>query len=92
MLNKIRNNCRKATFLIDKKNLEGINVIEQIELHIHLTSCSLCRLYDKQGRIMNDVIRQLKQSDFQKIRLNEAFKKSLHDSVMLQIKKNLKLL
>jgi hypothetical protein len=31
MLNKIRNNCRKATFLIEKKNLKGINMIQQIE-------------------------------------------------------------
>jgi hypothetical protein len=88
MLNKIRNNCRKATFLIDKKNLEGITVIRQIELHIHLTGCSLCRLYDKQSRMMNDLIRQLKQSDLKEVRLNEAFKKSLHETLMVQVKKN----
>jgi hypothetical protein len=88
MLNKIRNNCRKATFLVEKKHLEGINVIEQIEVHFHLTGCSLCRLYDKQSRMVNDVIRQLKQSDLKEIPLNQAFKKSLHDMVLLEIKKN----
>jgi hypothetical protein len=88
MLNKIRNNCKKATFLIDKKNLEGINVIQQIELHIHLTGCSLCRLYDKQSRIMNDLIEQLKQNSLQKeLKLNEYFKKALGENIVLQLKK-----
>lgn len=88
MLNKIRNNCKKATFLIDKKHVEGINVIQKIELHIHLTGCSLCRLYDNQSRIINDLIRQFKQNDLHtELRLNEEFKKALGENIALQLKK-----
>lgn len=87
MLNRIRNNCKKATFLIDEKNLEGINVIQQIKLNIHITGCSLCRLYDKQSRMMNDLIRQLNQSDLKEIGLNEAFKKSLEENIALQLRR-----
>ncbi len=88
MLNKIRNNCKKATFLIDKKNVEGINVIQQMELHIHLAGCSLCRLYDNQSRIINDLMRQLKQCDLPgELRLNDDFKKALRESIALQLKK-----
>ncbi len=88
MLNKIRNNCKKATFLIDKKNVEGINVIQKIELHIHLTGCSLCRLYDNQSRIINDLITQFKQNDLpRELRLNEEFKKALVKNIALQLKK-----
>ncbi len=88
MLNKIRNNCKKATFLIDKKKAEGINVIQQIELYIHLKGCSLCRLYDNQSHIINDLMRQFKQNDLPgELRLNEEFKKTLGESIARQLKK-----
>ncbi len=88
MFNKIRNNCKKATFLLDKKNVEGIDVIQQIELHIHLAGCSICRLYDNQSRVINDLMRQFKQNDLHtELRLNEEFKKALGEYIALQLKK-----
>ncbi len=88
MLNKIRNNCKKATFLINKKNVEGIIVIQQIELHIHLAGCSLCRLYDNQSRIINHLMRQFNPNDLHtELRLNEEFKKAIGEDIVLQLKK-----
>lgn len=88
MLNKIRNNCKKATFLIDQKNEEGINVLQQVELYIHLAGCSLCRLYDNHSRIINNLIRQFKQTDLDGDRsLNEDFKKALSESIRSGLKR-----
>lgn len=50
-------NCKKATFLIDKKNLEGISPLQQIELRLHLMGCSVCRLYYSQSRMIDQMLR-----------------------------------
>lgn len=88
MLEKIRNNCKRATFLIDKNNLDRINLIQQIELHIHLAGCSFCRLYGKQSLAINNLIRQLKQNELpDNVRLNEEYKKALEQSISVRLKK-----
>lgn len=88
MLKKVRNNCKKATFLLDKKNVEGINLIEKIELRIHLAGCSLCRQYDIQSQMINNLIRQSKQKELAvNLRLDEEFKKALGQGIAMQLKK-----
>jgi hypothetical protein len=89
--NKIRNNCERATFLIDKKNLDGINPIQNIELRIHLPGCSICRLYDRQSQVINHLIRQFKQASLpSELRLDERFKKDMEEMVSQQLKNNLR--
>ncbi len=86
---KISNNCKKATFLIDKRNLDGVNPVQHIELRIHLMGCSFCRLYDKQSLIINHFVRQFKQSGLpEELRLNEKFKKDLGEIISQQLKNN----
>ncbi len=87
--NKIRNNCKRATFLIDKKNLDGINSIQNIELRIHLAGCSFCRLYDKQSQVINHLVRQFKQASLPlELRLDERFKKDMEAIINQQLKNN----
>ncbi len=86
---KISNNCKKATFLIDKKNLEGINPLQHIELRIHLMGCSFCRLYNKQSEMINHLVWQFRRSNLpEELKLNEEFKKNLEENIALQLKKN----
>ena len=87
--NRLRNNCKKATFLIDKKNLEGIGPVQQIELYIHLTGCSLCRLYDKQSQFIDKMVREVYQGRAgQSQKLDEGFKTALQNIIAEQLKKN----
>ncbi len=80
--NKIRNNYKRATFLIDKKNLDGINPIQNIELRIHLAGCFICRLYDKQSQLINHFVRQFKHSALPlELRLNERLKKDMEEII-----------
>ncbi|MES2448095.1 MAG: hypothetical protein V4546_12995 [Bacteroidota bacterium] len=51
-------NCRKATFLIEKKNLTTISVREQVELKIHLAACSVCKLYQQQSGFINKMVKK----------------------------------
>lgn len=39
--------CKKATYLVSKKEEGKLNWIEKIQLRSHMTTCSLCRLFDQ---------------------------------------------
>jgi len=88
-LKKIQYNCKKATFLIEKKMLSRITFREHIELRIHLLGCSVCRVYGKQSRIINDMVRQLFKSSLPgEIKLDESFKKELQERIEIELNKN----
>ena len=40
--------CKKATFLISKKEQGRINLFDRITLRMHLTICSLCKRFEQQ--------------------------------------------
>jgi hypothetical protein len=88
-LKKIQYNCKKATLLIEKKMLSRITFREHIELRIHLLGCSVCRIYGKQSRIINDMVQQLFKSSMPgEVRLDDSFKKELQERIETELNKN----
>lgn len=88
-LKKIIHNCKKATFLIDKKEMGRISLREHIELRIHLVGCSFCRLYGKQSRAISEMVRQLFRSAAGTgIHLDDDFKRGLQERIDEQLDKN----
>jgi hypothetical protein len=75
-LKKIAYNCRRATLLIEKRQLERLSLQERAELAIHLAGCSVCRLYQQQSAAINALIKQLFEPDAQG-GLDADFKRSL---------------
>jgi hypothetical protein len=87
-LKKIIHNCKKATYLIDKKEMDGISLREHIELRIHLIGCSFCRIYGKQSRMINKMVRELFRSAMQPgAKLDDDFKKVLQDKIEEELSK-----
>lgn len=77
-LNKIIYNCKKATFLIEKKQLDRLSFREEMELRIHLAGCGMCVLYNKQSRVINHMVQQLFQDSLKnELKLDDAFKADL---------------
>jgi hypothetical protein len=88
-LKKIQYNCKKATFLIEKKLIGRITLREQLELRIHLLGCSVCRVYQKQTGKINEMIRQLFNNAVnKKTKLDDEFKKDLQDRIEEELNKN----
>jgi hypothetical protein len=88
-LKKIQYNCKKATFLIEKKLIGRITLREQLELRIHLLGCSVCRVYQKQTIKISEMIRQLFHSAINKeTKLDDEFKKDLQDRIEEELNKN----
>ena len=77
-LKKIQYNCRKATFLIEKKQIGKITLREKIELSIHLAGCSICKTFEKQSLVINHMVKSLfNASQHHNLKLDDDFKKDL---------------
>jgi hypothetical protein len=88
-LKDIQYNCKQATFLIEKKLIGKLTFREVIELRIHLAGCSVCKLFDKQSQVINAMVKQLFHSSTPpEIRLDDEYKKELHDLIEEELNKN----
>ena len=88
-LRKIRYNCKRAAFLVEKKLISGLTLREKAELHIHLYGCSVCRVFDRQSQLINKSVQQLfKSSKDISIHLDESYKQNLQHRIEKELNKN----
>jgi hypothetical protein len=88
-LKKITYNCKKATFLIEKKLIGKITLREQLELRYHLFGCGVCRIYQKQTGKINEMVHQLFHASFsQNTKLDDSFKKDLQHRIEEELNKD----
>lgn len=76
--------CKKATELIEKKKLFGLNRTEKLQLAFHMMMCSVCPQYEHQSELIDDVLehrepdpRQIKPLDTQ---IKEQIKKKIGEA------------
>jgi hypothetical protein len=87
-LTKIAYNCKKATYLIEKKQLGEITLKEKIELKIHLAGCTVCRTFEKQSVIISKMVKNIFQPPpGEEKNLSEEFKTELKKRIDLELKK-----
>lgn len=88
-IKKIRYNCKRATFLIEKKLIDRLTLRERIELRIHLYGCSVCRIFEKQSTIINKMVQQLfRSSNDAEVHLEDSFKQELQQRIDVELNKN----
>jgi hypothetical protein len=80
-LRKIAYDCRKATLLIEKRQLTKLTLQERAELTIHLTRCSVCRLYQRQSVAINALIKQLFTASNTQRGLDAGYKDALQERI-----------
>lgn len=51
--------CKKATLLIEKKELLSLTPVERIQLNLHTSMCVACRTYEKQSITIGHAISKL---------------------------------
>jgi hypothetical protein len=88
-LKKIAYNCKKATFLIEKKQIGKITMREKLELKIHLAGCSVCRVFQQQSVMINRMVHDLlRASNYKEIKLDDEFKKDLQNKIEHELNKH----
>ena len=81
-LKRIIYNCKQATYLIEKKSVGKITFRESIELRIHLYGCGFCRLFSKQSKMINEMVKELFHGSMQaNPKLDDNFKKELQEKI-----------
>ena len=48
--------CKKASELIDKKAVVKLSLRENMMLDIHTSICDICKQYEKQSRIIDEIL------------------------------------
>lgn len=85
-LKKIYCNCYRATFLIEKKQLDSIRFKEYLELTFHLACCPACRTYQKQTHLINRSLKELIAGKMpNEPVLDEQFKEELQQKISKQL-------
>jgi hypothetical protein len=76
--------------LIEKKQYKKLSFREFIELRIHLAGCSVCTLYNKQSRVINQMVQQLFHDSMKTegAHLDDGFKKELQHRIDEELNKN----
>jgi hypothetical protein len=87
VIKKIQNDCRRATTLIEKRSVQRLGFREWCELCIHLAGCSLCRLFLKQSRMINVMIKDIfrREGDDGR-RLDEEAKREMQEQIDERLK------
>jgi hypothetical protein len=49
--------CKKATELIEKREVRSLSVKEHLQLKVHLGMCDACAVYEKYSRKVNDLLK-----------------------------------
>jgi len=62
--------CLKATELIEKKLHVKLSIKEKLRLKMHKSMCNACRRYDKQSKIIDNVLKNY-NSDMPHINIEE---------------------
>lgn len=78
---RIAYNCRKATFLIEKKQELELTTRENMELKLHLAGCYICRIYEQQSILINSLMTSLFKGSQHDIKLDDTFKKDLQKRI-----------
>ena len=88
-LKRVIYNCKKATLLIEKREMDRLTFKEAFELRVHLFGCSFCRIYKKQSVVINQMVQQLFHSSSHKgAKLDDVFKQELQDRIEDELNKN----
>lgn len=74
-------NCRKATFLIEKQQTGKITLKEKIELEFHLKGCEICTIFAKQSAAINQFVKKIFHPEKNKLKLDDGFKEQLRKQI-----------
>jgi len=81
-IKKIQYDCRQATYLIEKGQHTRLSIVERVKLAIHLPGCSVCRLFRRQSRMINRMMRGLFQASATRGHvLDESVKREMQEKI-----------
>lgn len=78
-MNLLMISCKKATYLLSKKEEKKLSWLEKLRLQGHMTICSLCRKFEEQTGFIGRNARHSQAEVFLRTELKEKIHASLID-------------
>jgi len=57
--------CKKASYIIEKRNVSKISLWEKLSLKFHLAICKLCKKYESDSKILARILKGLHKHETQ---------------------------
>jgi hypothetical protein len=74
--------CRHATLLIEKRQEVPLTLKERLHLAIHLFGCSICKLYQRQSRVLGQAMRVMfRRSTEEQATLGDDIKREMQEKI-----------
>lgn len=54
--------CKKATELVEKKQVSKLSLIENIQLKLHLNMCKTCKKYEAKSVFIESILEKMQQN------------------------------
>jgi hypothetical protein len=54
--------CKRTTELIEKRNVDDLSVIENLQLKVHVLMCRACKAYENQSEMIEKTLSQWSKS------------------------------
>lgn len=83
-------NCKKATFLIEKQQTGKIALKERLELEYHLNICDMCNTFKKQSAVINQFVKKMFNPAKTEQKLDDEFKEKLQKQIDEKLDQSLK--
>ena len=55
-MNALMLSCKRATLLIEKKQVAGLTLVESVRLSMHMSMCSACKSYEHQSHTIEKLL------------------------------------
>lgn len=72
IMNKMMISCDKATQLMERRTDSGLSFTERLKLKFHTSMCDGCTNYQKQTKLINDILRKHLDINFEARTLHYA--------------------
>jgi hypothetical protein len=80
--NKLMISCKEATLITIKKAEINVSFYDKLRLFIHLIICKYCRLFEKQNKIIDKLLKNWQTSK----KLSESDKNKLQQEIEKKLK------
>lgn len=57
--------CKKASYIIEKREVSKISLWEKLSLKFHLMICALCRKYESDSKILGKILKSINKHPHQ---------------------------
>jgi len=74
--------CKKASYIIEKREVSKISLWEKLSLKFHLVICALCRKYESDSKILGKILKSLHKHQHE-THLSNEYKEELKNSLKI---------